>query len=462
MHKVILNDKIIYAKDEELLSDVLKREGILHEHPCGGKGNCKKCSLNVNGKAELSCQYKITSDILITLPKSNNVQEALKTSPHNNAYALALDLGTTMLALALISSDGNVIAIKTAQNPQRAFGADVISLIEYCATKSYIPPHEAIINKLNSMVKELMVDSPLPLFVAGNTVMLHLLLGEDPSSIGVAPYTPKFLDERNIDSLKIGLLNISSVHTLPCISSFVGADIVAGLSTLKAPKKGKYNILIDLGTNAEIALFSNERITCTSAAAGPAFEGANISSGMSALDGALYSFYLDEYGNKSLQTVADKECIGICGTGLIDVVANLIRNELIDSTGYLDNGAFNITDKISITQDDVRSLMLAKSAICSALTTLMKIESVTPDMIDSLFISGGFSTKINVQNAVCIGLIPSVLANKCVPIGNSSLSGAVNYAVHRPDLIELTKKARYVDLAGNDEFSSLFIKNLSF
>ena len=462
MHKVTIKGSVIYANDGELLSNVLRKEGIYHEHPCGGKGTCKKCELLINGRPELSCQYKINSDIDVMLNENEEAMTATDNLSDGEAYALALDLGTTTLALALVSSDGNVMALKTAINPQRGFGADVISLIEYCSTSSYIEPHKAIISKLNDMIGELNIKSPLPLFVAGNTVMLHLFFGIDPSSIGVAPYTPKFLEERNTDGAQIGLSKVSEVHSLPCISSFVGADIVAGLSVLPTPKKNKYSILIDLGTNAEIALFSSEGITCTSAAAGPAFEGANISCGMSAVHGALYSFYLDEQGNKSIKTVGDGECIGICGTGLIDVVANLIQNELIDKTGYLENEIYRITNEISITENDVRNLSLAKSAICSALLTLMRSEGVSFDMIDTLFISGGFSTRINVRNAVCIGLIPSALANKCVPISNSSLLGAVSYAVHRQSPSSIVKKARYTDLAKDNGFSDLFIKNLSF
>lgn len=463
MHKVTIGEKTLYAHGGEPLSDVLKREGIIHEHPCGGKGACKKCELLVNGKTELSCQYKIHSDIAVSIPKvtdaaSTTTQKASDKKP----YALVLDLGSTTLVLALISSDGSIIDTKTEINPQRTFGADVISRIEYCKKASYKPLQSAIIKKLNDMTEEFNLNESLPLFVAGNTVMLHLFFGKDPTSIGVAPYTPKFLSSLEYDGDKLGLYGVSRAISLPSISSFVGADIVSGLSILPPPKNNKYNILIDLGTNAEIVLFSNDKILCTSAAAGPSFEGANISFGMSALEGALCSFYLDEQGNKTVKTVNGKECIGICGTGLIDVVASLLQNELIDSTGYLDGDIFNITDKVSINTDDVRNLALAKSAICSALITLMENEGVNSRDIDTLFISGGFSTMINVRNATYIGLIPSALADRCIPINNSSLLGAIDHAVSRQDLSCITSKAKYIDLATSERFSSLFIKNLSF
>lgn len=463
MHKVIIKDKVFFAKDGELLSDILKKEDIIHEHPCGGKGTCKKCELSVNGKTELSCQYKIHSDVTVLVPKITDITSNTELKASNKKpYALILDLGTTTLVLALISSDGNIIDTKTEVNPQRAFGADVISRIEYCKKASYKPLQDTLINKLNSMISEFDIKESLSLFVAGNTVMLHLFFDQDPSPMGVAPYTPKFLSSLKCDGDKLGLFGVSDVISLPSISSFVGADIVSGLSILPPPKKDKYSVLIDLGTNAEIALFSSDKILCTSAAAGPSFEGANISFGMSALGGALYSFYLDEQGNKVIRTVNNEECIGICGTGLIDVVASLLQNEIIDNTGYLEGEIFNITDKVKINVEDVRNLALAKSAIYSALITLLENEGISFDKIDTLFISGGFSAGINVRNATYIGLIPSALADRCVPIYNSSLKGAISYATSRQDLSPITKKARYVDLATSERFSSLFIKNLSF
>ncbi len=463
MYKVTIGKKTLYAQGGELLSDILKREGFPHEHPCGGKGTCKKCTITVNGKEELSCQYKINSDVTVSTPKNVDVTDAIRlNSMEGESASLVLDLGTTTLVLALISSNGDIMDVRTATNPQRAFGADVISRIEYCMKNSHKPLHDVLISKLNAMISKFNIKDPLPLFVAGNTVMLHLFFSEDPTSIGVAPYTAKFLSSRQCDGHELGLSGIGKVVSLPSISSFVGADIVAGLNTLPLPKKDKYSILVDLGTNAEIALFSNEKIICTSAAAGPAFEGANISCGMSAKDGALYSFYLDNQGTRTLKTVSGTECTGICGTGLIDVVATLLQNEIIDRTGHIENGSFNITDKISINQDDVNNLALAKSAIYSAFLTLMENESIGFDAVDTLFISGGFSTKINVRNAAYIGLIPSALADRCVPISNSSLLGAIKFATDKNDLFEITKKARSVDLATSERFSSLFIENLSF
>lgn len=459
MHKVEINNRTAYANDGDLLSDVIMRSGGRVSHPCGGKGICKKCLVKVNGKDELSCRYAIRSDITVTFDEEDAIISetgAAATAEKTEKLCLALDIGTTTLALALVSADsGNIVRATTKNNPQRVFGADVMSRIEYCRKNGVDVLHRPLVDAVNYMIAELDAEN-LDMLVSGNVTMLHTFFGIDCSSIGVAPYTPAFLDGRTVSGEKIGL-NVGSVTALPSVHSFVGADIVAGLNYVGLPKKGKYNLLVDLGTNAEIVLFDESSALCTSAAAGPCFEGANISCGMSATEGAVY-----EYAQGKIKTVGNVRPKGICGTGLVDVVAELIKNGTVDETGLMECESLEIADGVEITQADIREYQLAKSAVCAAIITLVKQKSITFDDIETVYISGGFSAKINIENATATGLLPRELKEKCVAVNNSSLLGTVKYASEKNELSLFTENAVYVDLAASTDFSELFIKNMIF
>ena len=249
---------------------------------------------------------------------------------------------------------------------------------------------------------------------------------------------------------------ISTVTSLPCISSFAGADIVAGLNFADFPAENKYNLLIDLGTNAEIVLFSDDSVICTSAAAGPCFEGADISCGMSASKGAVYAY--SESGYKTVGNVSPK---GICGTGLIDVIAELLYKK-IDETGYMECGNFEIAEGVLLSQGDVRQFQLAKSAVFSAVETLLSIKGITHTDVEKVFISGGFSSKINIENAVKSGIISEKFKDKCVPINNSALLGTVKYACGENKVKSFLGCSEYIDLSSTADFSDLFIKNMMF
>lgn len=460
MPEIFLKNKILYAENGEKLSDVLIKNGIYVDRPCGGKGTCKKCTVLVDGKPELSCQYTVTADIEVTIPeKAEIISETgiitVKSETENMCFAL--DIGTTTLALALVSLDNKAaIDTVTRTNPQKMYGADVISRIEYCRKSSHTALHKILIDEINSMIDSFDCAKDVTLFVSGNTTMLHLFWGVDPSSIGVAPYTPVFLEKRTADGGEIGLEGISRVESLPCISSFVGADIVAGLNYIMNPTDGKYSMLIDLGTNAEIALFSESEVVCTSAAAGPCFEGANISCGMNASVGAVYA-----YSESGCQTVGNAAPKGICGTGLVDAIAELLYDE-IDETGYMEKEIFEIADGVSISQADIRQYQLAKSAIFSAVESLLKYKKLMHDDVEKVYISGGFSAKINISNAVKTGLVSKKFENKCVSLNNSSLLGTINYACGKDKTASILKNSEYVDLSSTNDFSQLFIENMMF
>lgn len=470
MHRVIIEtnglSETFFCNHNKKLSELLIENSFLISMPCGGNGTCGKCRAIVNGSPVLSCRYNITSDITVFLPSENDIESVSGLECYNEITAemfLALDIGTTTIALALVAYNTNqVIKEVVFPNPQRIFGADVISRIDYCTKNSIDALHNVLITKINDIVNDLLNEyniSAVPeMFVSGNTTMLHTFFGIDCSSMGVSPYKPVFIESKQLRGSVIGLSQIQDVISLPCISAFAGADIVSGINYVDMPSEGKMNMLIDLGTNAECVIFSKDEIICTSAAAGPCFEGANISCGTPAVPGAIFKF---EYKDK-FRTICDAQPVGICATGLIDIVAELLKNNIIDETGRMASEKYNITDDIYISQEDIRNFQTAKSAVYSAIRVLIKKAGCTFRNIDKIYISGGFSDKLNFTNAVITGLLPGECLSKYKAINNSSLAGTIRYALNRNDLNDLIKNARYIDLASEKEFSGLFIDNIMF
>ena len=458
MFKVTVNGNLFFAQGGTLLSAVLAENGIFVEHPCGGKGLCKRCTVKVNGKDELCCAYVVNSDIAVEISETEKdilTKEYSEALPKEENLCLCLDIGTTTLELALVDKEKKEI-LKTlkALNPQRSMGADVISRITYGKEKGFSPLQECVVNKINAMLLEMGVEHIDKMYVSANTVMLHIFWGEDCSSLGVAPYTPVFLQSRIAEAKAVGVESVSTIETLPCLSAFVGADIVAGVLFAGLPSKGKYNLLVDLGTNAELVLWSEKGGLCTSAACGPCFEGGNISCGMRATEGAISSF-----SEGKMSVIGNTFPKGLCASGLIDVISHLARKGEIDKSGYM-AGDFSIAYGVSLTPEDVREYQTAKSAVLSAIQTLVRELEISFDDIDKAYICGGFSQGLNIKNAVFTGLLPKELEEKCILSGNTSLSGTIKYALSdNPFPVDL-KKIPYIELASNSFFSDKFIKNM--
>ena len=449
-----------------LLSDALCAFGYAVSHPCGGRGTCKKCTVLLGGSPVLACRTTLSADAQVALPDTETLCALAgeeETNHLTQQVAFCLDIGTTTLALALVSLDEQrIIRSVTAPNPQRAFGADVISRIDFCMKHGPLELQKVLIARLQEMIDELLCAFSLScvptLVAAGNTTMLHLLFGTDCSSMGVSPYTPVFLDEKIVSAQALGLSGVNTVVSLPGIAAFVGADIVAGMEHTGLPEKGKYHILLDLGTNAEIALFSENSILCTAAAAGPCFEGANISCGMSAAPGAICACA----ANGSCTVIGSGKAKGICATGLIDAIALGVRREIIDETGYLEDDPMPVFGDVALTGRDVREFQLAKSAIRAAMECLIRRAGISFEEISRLYVAGGFSAGMNIQNAVFVGLIPEELKDKFVGVGNASLLGCVRHACQAENSTPALEAAQYVDLSSDPLFTQLFMEYMMF
>lgn len=446
-----------------LLSDILTANGYFIPHLCGGRGSCKKCTVMLDSRPVLACQTTVSTDCEVILPKDSGiiaVTGTKETGKITDNICFCLDIGTTTLALSLVSLDEKSV-IKTVcdKNPQRTFGADVISRIGYCTKNGAGLLQKLITDKISQMTESFEITSVDKMYVSGNTTMLHLLLGEDCSAMGVSPYTPVFLDSRKVRGAEIGIPRVKQVITLEGISSFVGADIVAGINYIGLPPKDRHYLLLDLGTNAEIALIdSNGRILCTAAAAGPCFEGANISCGMSASDGAISAYNIDG----SFEVIGNTKPVGVCATGLIDIITNGIKRGEIDESGYMEDEQIDVCENVSVTDKDVREFQLAKSAIRAATERLVSLAGIGFEDIEALFVSGGFSASIRPENAAFVGLIPPSLQNKLKPVNNSSLLGTIKYAYDGKNNLSFVKDAKYVDLTADAKFSELFMEYMMF
>jgi uncharacterized 2Fe-2S/4Fe-4S cluster protein (DUF4445 family) len=305
------------------------------------------------------------------------------------------------------------------------------------------------------------------LVVAGNTTMLHLFTGTDPSSMGEVPFTPVFLETRQFRGEELSL-PVEHITVLPSIAAFIGGDIVSGLASLDILAGADNSLLIDIGTNGEMALFHEGRIYCCSTAAGPALEGAEISCGMGGVTGAI-SRITRENGNLSFTVIGNTEPRGICGSGLIDIMALMLREGIFDETGALDDafsGGFALTENISIINRDVRQYQLAKSAILSGIKILCKNAGLALDGIGTVYIAGGLGFFINKENAVATGLLPREFLDRIAVCGNLSLRGALRCLGTDTDFLaacdRIIAKSVNIDLAADTAFMDEFAENMLF
>jgi len=480
------NPRTIEAESGSSLMEILRNSGLNIYAPCGGKGKCGKCMVTVSGEGNtMSCSFFPEKDIEIILPGKDIANilvrqtEFLENIPFksndhfigNNPYGVAADIGTTTVVLYFLNMlTGRIEKIASFLNPQSIYGADVISRITYCQENEngLNDLRLVIINAINneldqfSLIKGIRSASFERIIVAGNTTMLHLLLGENPVSIALAPFIPKFtgMQVRKGDLSGLNINPLADVITLPCISAYVGADIVAGLAVIK-PLYRNY-LFIDIGTNGEMALVKGDWIFTCSTAAGPAFEGATLSCGMGAVNGAISSFISPE----EFSVIGNTEPVGICGSGIADIIAYLLDARLVDKTGVL-KLPFTLHKKnnIVVTQQDIREIQLAKSAIYSGIKVLMKSAGMDFRDIDALYLAGGFGNYINIRSAVRIGLLPSELQNKIFPVGNSAGMGALQFL--KSDEFEnrierITGSSEYIELSDSDDFTIEFVMNMDF
>jgi len=447
---------------------------------------------------------KIFKDIPETIKNSNNSFSCLlrnneivsikKTDDKNEFYGIALDIGTTTLVAYLFNlNNGNYIDVYSSLNPQKNYGADVISRINYTILnkEGLIDIQKAIINKINEIVGEfckrnlIKREEIFEIVAVGNTTMIHFLLGIPAYSIAISPYTPVFTTKVEAKACSFGI-NINQegyIITLPLVSSYIGSDTIAAIIDNRMYEKEDISLLIDIGTNGEMVLGNKNGLIACSAAAGPAFEGAGIAFGMGATDGAIDHVNFSK--NKYYTTINNSIPKGICGSGIVDLIAELIKYKVIDTTGkilkreelketplyiadkitqYNDEPAFLLVDEIYITQRDIRQIQLAKAAIAAGINIMIYKKGLEIKNIDKVYLAGGFGNYITPENAVKIGLIPAELREKIVQTGNSAGSGAI-MTLLSDDYLEIAEKIKnmteYIELSFEPSFQEQFIKEIN-
>lgn len=449
MMKITVKSKnkteIINADSFDNLLSALRYYGYSIDASCDGSGTCGKCKVISNNEIVLSCKTKPQNDMFVELIDNNGFSQFTKKDLKGFTEAL-IDIGTTTVCISLIQNK-KIIATCVEKNKQQSFGSDIMSRISHGERHDLDLMNKTIIFQINSMLKKF--EMPIEkITVCGNTAMLHIFLNEPCKAMGIYPYTPKFINEKYFENAeKIGLDFNVPIYILPCISAFCGADILSGISVIY-DEKSSVKLLMDFGTNCEIALIKNSEILVTSTASGPAFEGGKISCGMPGIDGAISHFKLvDNVPN--IETIGGKTPIGICGSGLIDIIAELYKNNIIAANGYLEK-PYKIYGNIYITNEDVKEFLLAKSAVQTALEILT--ENIR---IDKMFLSGSFGSAVNISNAQFLKIIPNCEA---IPIGNSAVKGMLNGNENLWNSI--SKKARDVEINKHKNFEKLFINNL--
>ena len=490
--KILPGEQEILVQKGVSLHNALANAGCLILSPCGGKGICKKCKVKlVSGSVDdtvadkdgyiFSCKAKLKEDITLEIP--NNIGQGLdvvlkpKTIEENNGYGVAIDIGTTTIAACIVDlHNGNVLNRVSCLNPQHIYGADVLSRIQSSNDGNLSNLQNLVLIKLRELIRILSCDNDIEaIYISANTTMLHLLLGVNPQSIGVYPFTPVFTDEKVIDGTILGL-PAPKIYILPSVSAYIGADIVSGVVACDMLDHNKSEMLCDIGTNGEMVLLHQGKMCAVSTAAGPAFEGANIECGMLAIAGAISKV---RFVNQELiyETIDNTSPIGICGSGLIDLLAILLREGIIDESGSFDEtnhsvliemlkeDRFYITDDIYLSQKDIRQIQLAKSAIRAGIDTLLEEMALTYNDLSTFYISGGLAYYMNLYNAATIGLIPYEIIDMVKLVGNSSLSGALMCLLDKTCFdraILLAKKITVRELSFSSRFQDLFVENMMF
>lgn len=524
--------------DKTTILEYCRSHGIAGiETPCGGKGTCGKCKVTVTKpyyKDVLACRTRICDgmeiivgrkestgtkeDSMVVLTNGGNVSEkfnehvnrnvVLKEETVNesekvesNAGTLAAcDIGTTTVVCYLIDKEtGQIISTRSSANPQRSFGADVLSRIEAAGRiEASSEPglkimQTQIVSLLNGFISEMFTEcgrTKVSRFsVAGNTVMCHLLMGISPEKLGKAPFMPDEYFGREFNPLDIGIENCQTMIIFPAVSGFVGGDITAGM--METVNRNELTLYLDIGTNGEMALGKGDRYVCCATAAGPAFEGAQIELGMPASKGAVDKVWLEGRRIK-YSVIGNDRPVGLCGSGLIDALAVLLKAGIIDENGTILSGqelpilfrsyvfeveaeetaqstepslAVHIAPGVYITQEDIRKLQLAKGAIAAGIEVLFKEYGCKPCDLDILTFAGGFGNYIDKASAAAIGLFPQELLDKAKEVGNAAGNGAVSAALSQEAwerALEISKDMRYIELASYPHFNEMYVEHMNF
>jgi uncharacterized 2Fe-2S/4Fe-4S cluster protein (DUF4445 family) len=508
------------------------------EAPCDGAGICGKCLVrldpealtaleagvevgggNGQGALVLACDARVRADIAATIPDRGDKnlaivdhglatartlaphiavmhasdgctvwagQELIASLPNRVAnLGIAVDIGTTTLVVALVDlGSGDELAVASALNPQTAYGHDVLSRIHFAAEPDGLATMQrALVDGLNVLIRQVCQRAGVDTghiheaVLGGNTCMLHIAAAVNPAPLGRAPYRPSLTGGSHLRAAELGL-GIAAhglAYLPPVVSGFVGADITAGILATDLHRSRQTALLLDIGTNGEMVLAHAGELWATSTAAGPAFEGVNIECGMRAAPGAV-----DTVSATDVHTISDAPAIGICGSGLVDLVSCLVRSGAIGKNGRFETKAappvgnwderegrclLRLSDGVVLTQKDVRQVQLAKAAIRAGLDALLAGAKVRRQDVERVLVAGSFGYHLRPDSLAGSGLLPAKLAAKVEAVGNTCKAGAVTLlsnAGTRRELESVAARVRSIELANDAAFARRFVEQMAF
>ena len=454
-------------------------------HPCGGRGVCGKCAVMLSGNVSvpnaaelrcgvrLSCQATILGDAEVTLPAlmpmeqiaGGNKAELEPTSPMDGKYGAAVDIGTTTIALLLYDlATGRCLGASSMLNPQWSVAADVIGRIDAAMKGQALHLRQQVENAIQTLLAsacaqaELSSNDVQAMTVTGNTTMLYLLTGREPSTLSRAPFEADHLFGHK------GVVLDKSTYLPECLHAFVGADTSCAILASGMLDRHQTALLCDVGTNGELALWHRGVLYIASTAAGPAFEGAGISCGCASIPGAIDKVQIVN-GKLHCHTIGKKKPVGICGSGLLDAVAALLDTEVLDGSGYLEDDPYLLDDNVNLSQGDIRAVQLAKAAIHAGIISLLDAAQCDIGEVEAMYLAGGFGSHLNLTSAVRIGLFPAELSDRVHVIGNAALDGAALLLLDitkRADIARIKSYAQHVRLDGNPVFADNYINAMLF
>jgi len=461
------------------LLQALRQANVFPDAPCGGQGTCGKCGVLVDGIFHLACQYTVNRSVSVTLPGNRDAgiadpgTSAKLPADGKHTYVLAFDVGTTTVACYLLSGHtGKTLAQASCLNPQVPYGADVISRLQYVFQNKDNTLQTVLWDALANLTRETAGKAGIApeeitlAAIVGNTAMHHLLLNIDPKPLTTPPYMPKVFEAMELPAR--GFLPISStgqLRILPNIAGFVGADTVGCLAATQFDRLDKLTLMLDIGTNGEMVLGDKNGFLVCSTAAGPAFEGAKISCGMRGTAGAIDHVRL-ENGMPTWHVIGDIPPVGLCGSGLLDLVAVLLETGDISGTGRMPAKQYPLQGTpVCITQQDVREAQLAKGALRAGIELLCQQLGRQVEEIETVLLAGAFGNYLDPVSTCRIGLLPPCLLGKIQVIGNAAGTGAKLCAVSESAFAYskcLAAKAKFIELAALPAFQDCYVSALSF
>lgn len=487
--------------------DAVRNADLPLSSECNGHGHCGKCRIRFPAVApdpttadrdlvsledldrgvRLACQHQAPAEVRLEF-RDTTANALIQVDAYGGRpissplaspgrYGVAVDIGTTTLVVALVDlGEFDVVTTVSSLNPQARYGADVLSRITHATKNGVTGLRQLIVEALGDALRRAAgrvgIDLGLidRITVCGNTTMMYLFRGLDPAPLSVFPFTAEHLALATSDGaslLDLPELGECTVTMMPGISAYVGADIVSGLYFVGADDLSETpKMLVDIGTNGEIALILDDRIVCTAAAAGPAFEGASISCGVGSIEGAVNQIWSSADGIH-YTTIGDKPAVGVCGSAIVDMLVYGLDSGRIRASGRMPEllELPGTPTPIALSQTDVRSLQLAKAAIRSGMQMMLRRSEVAPADIKELWIAGGFGRYLDKGHAARIGLLPATALDRMEALGNSALGGAIYalYDAHFADRCQwIIDHATAVDLSSQPDFNALFIGNIAF